>query len=349
MRRPNGYGTVTKLSGARRKPYAVRVPYTDRRGHVHQKYLSYHTTASEAMLALDEYTRQAAAGTMPPPDKLSITFGDVYHLWSARKYVKAGSASISSYKASWTRLCVLSERHMREITIDELQAVIDRDEKSGLSKSSIQNDKMLMKALFRFAMERDIVIKDYSEFVELPRVDAKHEKGAFTDIQLKRIEQLAAEGFPYADTVLMLCYTGFRISEFLALTPFSYDPVENTLCGGSKTAAGKNRIVPVHPKIETYLKTYLQRGGQTVICTPDGSKIQAQYYRKVLFAQIMKKIGAEQATPHWCRHTFASRLHLVGAPELDIKRLMGHADKNITEHYTHVDTESLRKAILLLA
>ena len=60
--------------------------------------------------------------------------------------------------------------------MDELQAVIDRDEKAGLSKSSIRNDKTLMRALFRFAMERDIVMKDYSEFVELPAVGAKHKK-----------------------------------------------------------------------------------------------------------------------------------------------------------------------------
>lgn len=349
MRRPNGYGTVTKLSGTRRCPYAVRVPCINRRGHVQQKYLSYHATAGEAQRALDEYTRQAAGGLAPPPDKLSVTLADVYGLWSARKYQKAGPASVSSYKASWGRLRALGGRHMRELTLDELQAVIDRDEKAGLSKSSIQNDKTLMRALFRFAMERDIVMKDYSEFVELPTVGAKHEKGAFTDIQLKRIEQLAAEGFPYADTVLMLCYTGFRITEFLTLARFSYDAELDLLRGGMKTAAGKNRAVPVHPRIAPYLHAYLSRGGETIICTPDGQSITAQRYRQSCFAPVMAQIGAQGATPHWTRHTFASRLHTAGAPELDIKRLMGHADKDITEHYTHVNTESLRKTVLLLA
>ncbi len=348
MRRPNGYGTITRLSGVRRNPYAVRVPYLDRRGHIQQKYLSYHATAAEAQKALDEYNRQASAGLNPPPDKLTITLSDVYGLWSARKYAKAGTASIASYKASWARLGVLGSRHMRELTIDELQAVIDRDEKAGLSKSSIQNDKILMRALFRFAMERDIVMKDYSEFVELPSVAAKHEKGAFTDGQLRRLEQLVAEGRPYADTILMLCYTGFRVTEFLTLTPLSYDIKADTLCGGIKTAAGKDRIIPVHPKIKPCLQAYLKRGGKTIICTPEGKAIQSQAYRKI-FAALMEPLGIEHATPHWCRHTFASRLHKAGAPELEIKRLMGHSDKNVTEHYTHLDTENLRKAVLLLS
>lgn len=175
-----------------------------------------------------------------------------------------------------------------------------------------------------------------------------HEKGAFTEPQLQKIERLAAEGFPYADTVLMRCYTGFRITEFLILTPASYDAKADALRGGIKTAAGKNRIVPVHPKIKPYLTARLKNGGERIICTPDGKPFNAPSDRKSVFKSIMQQIGAKNATPHWCRHTFASRLHTAGAPELDIKRLMGHADKDITEHYTHIDTEHLRKAVYLL-
>lgn len=343
MRRANGTGTITRLPGERRRPYAVRVPDVDRRGHVVQRYLSYHATAREAQQALDDYNR----GIAPPPDKLSVTLADVYGLWSARKYAKAGASSIKSYKASWARLGVLGSRHMRDITLDELQAIIDQDEQAGKSMSCIQNDKLLMSALFRFAMERDIIMKDYTAYIELPSVEAKHEKGAFTDDQLHKAEQLAAIGFPYADTFLMLCYSGFRITEFLTLTPDAYDPQADTLRGGIKTAAGKNRIIPVHPKIKGFLLAHLKRSGKTIICTEDGKPISADRYRAA-FRVVACELGVKQATPHWARHTFASRLHAAGASELDIKRLMGHADKNVTEHYTHLSLDSLRKAVLLL-
>ena len=39
-----------------------------------------------------------------------------------------------------------------------------------------------------------------------------------------------------------MCYTGFRINEFLNLTPFSYDSKNNILTGGSKTTAGKTEM-----------------------------------------------------------------------------------------------------------
>lgn len=349
MRRPNGSGTVVKLSGNRRRPYAVRVPGRDKFGQIVQRTLSYHEKQREALDALDEYNRNIAAGTAPAPDKLSTTVQQVYSLWSERKYAKAGQASIVSYKASWARLAPLYALKMRDVTLDNLQAIIDQDEAAGLSKSSITNDKMLMKALFRFAMERDIVGKDYSEYVELPSVGAKYEKGAFTDLQMKQFEQMAGAGVPWADTVLMLCYTGFRISEFLSLTPFSYDKKKDCLCGGMKTEAGKGRIVPVHPKIKPYLTRWLSVGGETIICNKDGHKLNPQTYRDHMFRPVMEAVGLTQATPHWCRHTFATRLHAAGAKELEQKRLMGHANKDVTAHYTHTDLQQLRDAILLLA
>ncbi|MBQ6481718.1 MAG: hypothetical protein IJI45_11415 [Anaerolineaceae bacterium] len=53
MRLPNSYGSIVKLSGKRRRPYAVRITtgWTDK-GRQIQKYLSYHATRREAMAAL---------------------------------------------------------------------------------------------------------------------------------------------------------------------------------------------------------------------------------------------------------------------------------------------------------
>lgn len=339
MRRANGTGSIVNLGPNRRNRYAVRVSYLERPGLWKQKYLSYHRTAKEAQEALDKYLASNI-----PAKSLSVTWGDVYNQWSAKKYAKAGPASIASYKASWARLCVLEKKDMCKVTIDDLQSIIDQDEANGLSKSSISNDKMLMKALFKHATERDIVYKDYSAFVELPGVEAKHEKGAFDDITMRKLENLASSGFPWADTVLMLCYTGFRVSEFLGLTRFSYHSEANYLQGGLKTQAGKNRIVPVHPKIMPYLTKWLSRGGKTIICDDDGNAIPAYKYRP-LFSKVMEELGLPSATPHWCRHTAASRMRMAGVDEVAIKRILGHSDGDVTEHYTHVDVSFLAKEI----
>lgn len=141
MKRANGSGTVVKLSGNRRRPYAVRVSVRDGHGYVTQITLGYYAKAAEAQQALDDYNAKRAAGQAPTVDKLAYTVGQIYDLWSARKYAKAGKSSIQSYKASWNRISRLKDKKMRSVTLNDWQSIIDEDEQNGLSASSIQNDR----------------------------------------------------------------------------------------------------------------------------------------------------------------------------------------------------------------
>lgn len=351
MKRANGTGSVVKLSGNRRRPWAVKVSGRNEYGHVIQQIVSYHEKAAEAQLALEEYNRAKVSGSAPAVDKLSLTVAEVFEAWKAREYRKLKPASINSHNAAWNkRVSRFSTRKMRDMTLDEWQSLLDDDEDAGLSQSSINNDALLIKALYSYAMERDIVGKDYSQYLDVPSVGAKRLRDALNDLQLAQLTQLAADGFPWADTVLMLCYTGFRVSELLQLTRFSYHPEDGGyLQGGLKTASGRNRIVPIHPKIRSYLIARLESGGDTIICDSKGNAILPDRYRKY-FHSVAECLGVPGATPHWCRHTFASLLHAAKADPLTVKWLMGHStNSDITAHYTHNTINTLKDAILLLA
>lgn len=189
-------------------------------------------------------------------------------------------------------------------------------------------------------MENDIVYKNYAEFLTLPKAE-KTKKTAFNELELKLVEQSVGK-VPYADCILMICYTGFRITEFLSLNFFSYDAATNTLTGGIKTDAGKDRKVPVHSKIKPLLDAWLARGGRTIICKDDGSPFTAKYFRENCFAPALEQIdGVRKLSPHECRHTFASLLHSAGVDPVNIQKLMGHADYAVdAETYIHVNKNS---------
>lgn len=352
MRRPNGTGSVIRQSGSRRRPYAVRIPARDKWGYVIQKNLSYHETAGEAYAALDAYNKARAEGAAPAADMLSTTLRQVFDGWKGRVYRKLKPASIASHNAAWNnRVSRFAGRNMRDITLDDWQSILDDDEDRGLSQSSINNDAVLIKALCSYAMERDIIVKDYSAYLDIPSVGAKRPRDALSELQVARLAEMAERGIPWADTVLMLCYTGLRVSELLALTPFSYHAEEGGfLQGGTKTAAGKNRRIPVHPKIKPYLSSWLAKGGETIICDETGKALGQVRYRQLYFAPLMEQIGVPAATPHWCRHTFATRLHDAKADPITVKWLLGHSTKSdITAHYTHETMTALWDAIRLLA
>lgn len=55
MRHQNGFGSIHKLGGNRRKPYAVRITVGWKDGKQVRKYLGFYKTQPEALLALAEY------------------------------------------------------------------------------------------------------------------------------------------------------------------------------------------------------------------------------------------------------------------------------------------------------
>lgn len=350
MKRANGTGSVIKLSGARRRPYAVKVSGRDSRGRIVQRFLSYHSTAQEAQAALDTYNASRAAGIAVPVDALSFTLGEIYARWSHVTYPQKSAASVYSHKSAWNRLSPFAGKRIRDFSVDDWQRIIDAAAAEGKSASTVNNLIILIHALNSYALQRDYIPKDYSQFVRAPHIGPKSTRGALDDLQLAKIERLARAGFPFADCVLLLCYTGFRISEFLSLTPFSFHAEQGGyLQGGLKTDSGRDRIVPVHPKVRPYLDGWLAKRGQTIICTDTGAPYTRQTFRP-LFDSVMAEIGAQGVTPHWCRHTFATRLHAAGVDELTAKWLLGHSTENdITHHYTHATINLLRDGILKLA
>lgn len=84
MKLPNGYGSVVKLKGKRRKPWAVRISYLEEQpdGTVKRKrkYLEYFVKQDSALAYLAEYNN---GGLVPEHQKYADvpTFAELYEKW----------------------------------------------------------------------------------------------------------------------------------------------------------------------------------------------------------------------------------------------------------------------------
>ena len=151
----------------------------------------------------------------------------------------------------------------------------------------------------------------------------------------------------WVDSVLFFLYTGFRISEMIALKTEAVNLEAQTMTGGTKTAAGKNRIVPIHSKIQHIVQKRVEQSKSGYLFEYNGKKLNQTQYR-ALWAEIMGKLKM-QHTPHECRHTFRSRLDSAGANKVCIDRIMGHKSKGTGERvYTHKNIEELKLNIELI-
>lgn len=369
IKRENGCGSVYKRSDLHNRPWVAMTPARYELDSETEKMklirdcLGTFATAQEAKDALEEFRRS-------PTTKVNITFSGVYEEWSAVAFRNISKQTKDNYTAAYAKFTALYQGKFRELRTGQYQAIIDyfsapfpAKKKNGapklddagapvlsppLSFSSLSKMKALLTQLYDYAMQNDIVHKNYAMFITLPKQE-KTVKDCFNDLELKRIEN-AVGVIAHADSILLMCYTGFRIAEFLELKPENYDPRNKALIGGKKTDAGRNRIVPVHQKVQKILEGKLAMGGETIICDESGHPYTTDSFRRRCYYTALDAIGVRRLSPHATRHTFATRLSAAGARTEDIQALAGHEDYEMTANtYIHQDIDTLRRAIEKMA
>ncbi len=340
MRNPNGYGSVYKLSGNRRRPFIVRITtgWSEDRKQTFAT-LGYFDTRPKAIKALADYNDS-------PYDlkAMDITFAEVYEKWLNRRGDKLSESNLKCYKMAYNISEPLYDLKFTDIRTEHLQDVIDN---CGKGYDTVRKIKVLYNQLYDYAMEHDIVSKKYAEYIEMPEKTDSGSRKPFTDAEIQTLwDNLGRMDF--VDTVLIMIYTGFRVGELLLIENNNIHLDERYIIGGIKTAAGKNRAVPINKKIAPLIKARIDSENTFLIINAKGQQMSYDNYYKERFLPIMGQLGMEHK-PHDCRHTCATLLDNAGANKLSIKRILGHASQDVTDKvYTHKDIEELKKAIDLI-
>lgn len=146
--------------------------------------------------------------------------------------------------------------------------------------------------------------------------------------------------------LLIYIYTGCRLSELLSLDrkqihidePCNDDGVERKISyiiTGSKTEAGRNRIIPIHEGIKQYVIDELINKKERIF----DSK-RTWFYMTVLYA-LNDQLGMNHKM-HDTRDTFASLCQLYNIDIYIRKKVLGHKLNDITfDIYTNASKNKL--------
>ena len=247
--------------------------------------------------------------------------------------------------AACRKLAPLFDRTLDEVSVIELQNLVNRTAVGGYSRSSVTDLVTLIRQLYRFAYPRELCTKEYGKYVVMPFTAEEIHHQDFTDDELQILWK--HQNDPVVNMVLIMCYSGFRISEFTRendmKTVFSKDGTTGYFMGGMKTKAGKNRIVPIHSAILPLVKKTLNSHGQPVyLCGKSRNRFRDD------MKAMLEEIGIDTVpgsdplegtqtdalsnfryhTPHSCRHTFSRLCESYGVNEADRRRMMGHSFGN---------------------
>lgn len=334
-RNPNGYGCVTKLKGNRTRPWVVKVTLYDEEGHAKQTPVGYAETEEKALVLLAQYNNNPW-----DTDRETITLAVLYQRWAQIKLPKLGKANAISLKSAFRHCSKYYGMKYRAIRAYHMQDCIDN---CGCTYSTQGAIKNLWGHLDRFAFECDIIDKMYSQLTTSPMVPDTN-RMPFTEEEIQALWEISDR--PWVDTVLIFLYSGFRLTELLTMKTSQINLEEKTFTGGIKTKSGKDRVVPIHPRIEPFVKKFVAQG-EEYLFSLNGKKVTSYRYYK-FWDEIMKQIHADH-TPHEARHTFETNLDNAGGNRKCIDLLMGHKSSDVGNRvYNHKTLDQLRDTIELL-
>lgn len=350
MKLPNGYGSVYKLPGNRRKPWAVRITVSrkeDKDGKIHwkYKYLGYYETQSEALVALAHYNENPY-----DMDANKTTFAEVFEKWSAEHYPKISKSNINGYNASYKLCEMLYSMRFNDIRKSHLQGIVDN---CGKNYPTLRKLKVLFTVMYKFALENDICSKDYSQYVDIIQYKDQnpnaYNRKPFSSAEIETVWKWKDTN-EYISVILMLMYCGCRIGELLDLKKENVNIAERWFdITASKTESGI-RKAPISKKVLPFFEYWYNKNDcEYLLSTPDAKHFVYRNYYDSYWKPLVDQMGMPDHRPHDTRHTCISLLTAAGIDDKIIKKIVGHKGQSVTETvYTHFEIQQLIDAIDLI-
>ena len=351
-RLPNGFGQISELKGKNlRKRFRASVTVgRDSQGRFIRRLLkpeSYFETYNDAYAALLEYNRN--------PYDLDdvITVEQLYERWSEAYFATLKSKSSQrTITSAWAycssvytmRACDIRARHIKGC-IENGIAIIKGEERTPTA-STKGRIKSLFNLMLDYALEYEIVDKNYARTFNLSgdvieeRERTKRAHIPYTDDEMNLLWDNLYK-INYVDLLLIQCYSGWRPQEIGLIRLEDVDLEQGIIIGGMKTKAGKNRVVPIHPKIKELVEKRYEEAKalnseflfNCTDVTTHKSSIKMtydKYSKRICKIRDILKLNPDHRAHDGRNHfiTMAKKYHM---DEYALKYIVGHAITDVTE------------------
>jgi integrase len=295
---------------------------------------SYFETYNEAYAALVEYNKN------PYDLESDITMNDLFEKWFLAHSKTIGASRQKNIKCIWKKCSPIYEVKVQMLNTKTVRMFFDSI--SDLARSRQNAIKNVLSQMLDYAQEYDLVdkncVRNMKNLVTTESTETNHI--SFTDEEFEIIKN-NYQSMDIGDVIIINCYTGMRPNEVLSISLENINTDDWYIIGGSKTKAGKNRIIPIHEFIRPVILKCMKEA--------KGNKLFDMSYDTYLrhFNLIVEgyKLNPKHK-PHDCRKQFVTMAKKYRVDEYAIKRIVGHSIQDLTESvYTDRDVKWLHSEI----
>ena len=226
----------------------------------------------------------------------------------------------------------------------------------NLSVSSVGWLIAVIKSFFNYLYEEDLITQNPTRKIHLPKkissipkVISKFEINMIFSA-IKHSPSRCQRNYLRDKLIIsMLCYTGIRRSELLALDWNDINLGKSTLTIRSGKGR-KDRIIPIHPKLlkslDLYLALRLPICNYALFIGEQGRRLSKASFVNMLKMYIrLAGLQSKGYTAHSFRHSFATRLVESGVDIFTVQKLLGHGSLDATKIYISVSVQNLAFAV----
>lgn len=266
------------------------------------------------------------------------------------------SNSLAAYSKDLERLESFAPVNLNECAnIELLRRYVNELYSEKLSSRSIARHITTLRGFFKFLLSEGRIANDPSEHLQTPRQwkSIPHFLGAAQVDALLDAPPLDKPTGVRDRAMLQLLYaSGLRVSELCGVRTADLNSNAGVLTVLGK--GDKQRLVPVGKTAlaaiavwrETARPALLKnRTSPYLFVTARGTAMTRQMFW-TLIRNYGKRVGIfHHLSPHALRHSFATHLLEGGADLRSVQTMLGHADIETTQIYTHVMRSRLRTVV----
>ncbi len=294
-------------------------------------------------------------------EKTNITFADFWEstYWKSQQHKSKGS--LVAEKGLYNKWIEpeIGNKSLVELMPSDLEQIKQTMMDAGRTPSSIKYTFAIISQVWSVARKEGVAqVESPTKKVTLPKRDNRRERFLTEEEAKLLLAHLKRQSMQTHDMAVLALYCGLRFGEIAGLEWQSVDFERQTLSIRDPKSK-MNRIAFLTPVALAMLeahKTLLVEEGKTasglVFPSRTGERMAkvSNTFRRVADELFNENItdNRQKVCFHSLRHTFASWLVQRGVDLYSVKELMGHSDFKMTQRYSHLSPEGLRKAAMVI-